>query len=151
MRDQIIQVRKGPFPKHVDFFNEKGQLIRQPVQYEWLPTKCIHCQCRKKIIRKEWRPKESMNADSHKNPNGEVDKTITKAPQVNTLPRPSKEIEPSQPGSISANTQAGKDWAQSTSSTIRDQPIVHPIVHPNPFQILEEAQMEERVPPDPHE
>ncbi|KAJ8440382.1 LOW QUALITY PROTEIN: hypothetical protein Cgig2_019371 [Carnegiea gigantea] len=56
---------EGPFPDYVDFFNEKGQLIRQQVQFEWKPTKCTHCHMlghtndickKKKEIRKEWRP-----------------------------------------------------------------------------------------------
>jgi len=34
---------EGPFPDYVEFFNEKGQLIRQQVQFEWKPTKCTHC------------------------------------------------------------------------------------------------------------
>jgi len=34
---------EGPFPKYVDFFNEKGQLITQQVHFEWVPTKCAHC------------------------------------------------------------------------------------------------------------
>ncbi|KAJ8438642.1 hypothetical protein Cgig2_016388 [Carnegiea gigantea] len=56
---------EGPFPDYVDFFNEKGQLIRQQVQFEWKPTKCTHCHMlghtndickKKKEVRKEWRP-----------------------------------------------------------------------------------------------
>ncbi|KAJ8421613.1 hypothetical protein Cgig2_010180 [Carnegiea gigantea] len=55
---------EGPFPDYVDFFNEKGQLIRQQVQFDWKPTKCTHCHMlghtndickKKKEIRKEWR------------------------------------------------------------------------------------------------
>jgi len=56
----------GPFPEHVDFFNEVGVLIRQPVSYEWIPIKCSHCVmlghtedvCRKKVaVHIEWRKK----------------------------------------------------------------------------------------------
>jgi len=55
---------EGPFPEHIEFFNEEGILIRQPVTYEWIPTKCTHCAmlghtediCKKKrVIRTEWR------------------------------------------------------------------------------------------------
>ena len=55
---------EGPFPDYVDFFNEKGQLIRQQVQFEWKPIKCTHCHMlghthdvckKKKDARKEWR------------------------------------------------------------------------------------------------
>ena len=55
---------EGPFPDHIDFFNEEGILIRQPVTYEWIPIKCTHCKmlghteevCKKKrVIRTEWR------------------------------------------------------------------------------------------------
>ena len=30
---------EGSFPEYVEFFNEKGLLVRQPVKFEWLPTK----------------------------------------------------------------------------------------------------------------
>jgi len=146
---------EGPFPDHVDFFNEKGQLIRQQVQYEWLPTKCVHCkmlghtseECRKKIIRKEWRPKESMNAESYTKLSDGVDETTNKAPQASELPRVPRDTGPSKHDSISTNNQAEEIWAHRTSSSRRDQPIAH---H-NPFQILDEVRLEERAPPDPHE
>ncbi|KAJ8419375.1 hypothetical protein Cgig2_022175 [Carnegiea gigantea] len=55
---------EGPFPDHIEFFNEEGILIRQLVTYEWIPSKCTHCAmlghteevCKKKrIICTEWR------------------------------------------------------------------------------------------------
>ena len=55
---------EGPFPEQIDFFNEEGILIRQSVTYEWIPSKCTHCDmlghteavCKKKgEVRKEWR------------------------------------------------------------------------------------------------
>ena len=33
----------GPFPEYVEFFNEKVVLIRQPVKFEWLLSKCSFC------------------------------------------------------------------------------------------------------------
>ncbi|KAJ8445672.1 hypothetical protein Cgig2_007148 [Carnegiea gigantea] len=33
----------GPFPEHIEFFNEEGILLRQLVTYEWIQTKCTHC------------------------------------------------------------------------------------------------------------
>ena len=56
----------GDFPAHVDFVNDKGVIVRQPVTYEWKPIICNHCwmfghsedQCKKKgPARQEWRPK----------------------------------------------------------------------------------------------
>ncbi|KAJ8422876.1 hypothetical protein Cgig2_017057 [Carnegiea gigantea] len=56
---------EGPFPDYVEFFNERGQLIRQQVHFEWKPTMCTYCHmqghtndvCRKKkVARQEWRP-----------------------------------------------------------------------------------------------
>ena len=56
---------EGPFPDHIEFFDESGTLIRQRVYYEWKPLHCSHCHmfgheivnCRKKVtVRKEWRP-----------------------------------------------------------------------------------------------
>ena len=58
---------EGPFPEHIDFFNEEGVLTHQQVSYEWVPTKCCHCAmlghtedvCRKKagVVRTVWRKK----------------------------------------------------------------------------------------------
>ncbi|KAJ8419651.1 hypothetical protein Cgig2_020573 [Carnegiea gigantea] len=53
----------GPFPEHIEFFDEHDVLIRQQVVYEWLPLKCTHCGMfgheeptykNKGVIRKEW-------------------------------------------------------------------------------------------------
>jgi len=55
---------EGPFPNYIQLFNEDAILIRQPVTYEWLPTKCAHCEMmghtedvskKKGIIRAKWR------------------------------------------------------------------------------------------------
>ena len=78
----------GPFPEHIDFFNEEGILIRQPVTYEWIPTKCTHCAmlghteevCKKKgTTRTEWRrvqnpkatnqPARSLHTEQQPRPN----------------------------------------------------------------------------------
>ena len=62
---------EGPFPEYIEFFNEDSILVRQPVTYEWLPTKCTHCSmlghteevCKKrKDVRTEWRPKAKAQA-----------------------------------------------------------------------------------------
>ena len=54
----------GQFPEFLEFANEKGVLIRQKIQYEWIPIKCTYCRmfghpledCRKKNPqRMEWR------------------------------------------------------------------------------------------------
>lgn len=61
----------GPFPDHIDFFNEEGILVRQEVHYEWLPIKCDHCHmlghetdtCRKKpTVLQVWRPVQPQPA-----------------------------------------------------------------------------------------
>ena len=53
----------GSFPKFFEFFNEHDVLIRQKVQYEWIPVKCLFCGmygheeviCKKNDgARKEW-------------------------------------------------------------------------------------------------
>ena len=88
-----------------------------------------------------------MNAETHTKTSGEVDETTNKAPQVSAHTRVSRDTGPSQHDSISTSNQVRENWAHRTSSSIRDQPIVH---H-NPFQILDEVQIEERAPPDPHE
>ncbi|KAJ8427301.1 hypothetical protein Cgig2_002213 [Carnegiea gigantea] len=56
---------EGPFPNFIEFFDEEGVLIRQPVICEWKPIKCTHCHMfghevinckRKREERTEWRP-----------------------------------------------------------------------------------------------
>jgi len=64
---------KDSFPEYVEFANEKGVLVRQPVIYEWQPFQCAHCLmyghatdlCRKKPQpRQEWRPVQNKNQPS---------------------------------------------------------------------------------------
>ena len=33
----------GKFPEIIEFLDEKGNLIRQPVHYEWRPMRCSEC------------------------------------------------------------------------------------------------------------
>ena len=41
----LVDMRiEGSFPEFIEFFNEHEVLIRQPVKYEWIPTKCLHCE-----------------------------------------------------------------------------------------------------------
>ncbi|XP_062113064.1 uncharacterized protein LOC133824214 [Humulus lupulus] len=30
-------------PQYINYLNERGQVMEQPVEYEWLPTKCSNC------------------------------------------------------------------------------------------------------------
>ncbi|XP_062093710.1 uncharacterized protein LOC133799723 [Humulus lupulus] len=30
-------------PMHIHYLNERGQILEQPIEYEWLPTKCSNC------------------------------------------------------------------------------------------------------------
>ncbi|XP_062093673.1 uncharacterized protein LOC133799690 [Humulus lupulus] len=30
-------------PMHIHYLNERGQILEQPIKYEWLPTKCSSC------------------------------------------------------------------------------------------------------------
>ena len=59
----------GQFPEFLEFANEKGVLIRQKIQYEWIPIKCTYCRmfghpledCRKKNPqRMEWRVRTNL-------------------------------------------------------------------------------------------
>lgn len=61
----LIEVpMEGPFPDFIEFFDEYGVLVHQPVKFEWKPCICEHCglfghledACRKKKPRMEWRP-----------------------------------------------------------------------------------------------
>jgi len=83
---------EGPFPDHIEFFNEAGILIRQPVTYEWIPTKCNHCAmlghteevCKKKsVTRIEWRKvlKPQTTTPSNKDQSKEVQPSSSTAPQ----------------------------------------------------------------------
>lgn len=67
----------GSFPESVEFFNEKDVLIRQPVKFEWLRTKCSFCGmfghleqvCRKKSApKKAWRRVEQGQDTGVSNP-----------------------------------------------------------------------------------
>ena len=67
---------EGSFPEYMEFFNEKDVLIRQPVKFEWFPSKCNFCGmfghseeiCRKKPPpKKVWRLVEKEN-NSDPNP-----------------------------------------------------------------------------------
>ncbi|XP_062119067.1 uncharacterized protein LOC133832784 [Humulus lupulus] len=57
-------------PKSVQFLNEKGQLVEQFLEFEWLPTQCRGCKvyghtermCNKKLA-EIWRPKTRMGVD----------------------------------------------------------------------------------------
>ncbi|XP_062116082.1 uncharacterized protein LOC133830168 [Humulus lupulus] len=52
-------------PKYISYFNEKGQIMEQLIDYEWLPTKCTNCKklghsvtsC-KYVSEEVWRQKE---------------------------------------------------------------------------------------------
>ncbi|KAJ8421769.1 hypothetical protein Cgig2_000946 [Carnegiea gigantea] len=70
----------GPFPEHIEFFNEEGVLTRQQVTYEWILSKCTHCAmlghteevCKKKgLARTKWRrivnPKAPSQLGYHPN------------------------------------------------------------------------------------
>ncbi|KAJ8422407.1 hypothetical protein Cgig2_013227 [Carnegiea gigantea] len=55
----------------------QGTLIRQPVKYEWIPSKCTHCGmfgheepvCKKKgMIRREWRQVQDTGKSNNKEP-----------------------------------------------------------------------------------
>uniref|UniRef100_A0A803Q2T4 DUF4283 domain-containing protein n=1 Tax=Cannabis sativa TaxID=3483 RepID=A0A803Q2T4_CANSA len=37
-----VEIKDEP-PKTISFVNEKEQLVEQPIEYEWLPTKCAAC------------------------------------------------------------------------------------------------------------
>ncbi|KAJ8423908.1 hypothetical protein Cgig2_003671 [Carnegiea gigantea] len=71
----------GDFPEFIEFINEVDLVVRQPVKYEWKPTKCEHRQmfghtlqnCRKRNKTKMvWREVAKGNATSsdaaHHNP-----------------------------------------------------------------------------------
>ena len=63
----------GDFPEFIEFINEVDLVVRQPVKYEWKPTKCEQCQmfshtlqnCRKRNkTRMVWREVAKGNATS---------------------------------------------------------------------------------------
>lgn len=66
------------FPNTLQFKNEKGILMVQPIQYDWIPVKCSKCQmigygedkCRKeqgqKPVQKVWRPKAAVQQPENK-------------------------------------------------------------------------------------
>ena len=66
-------------PDDISFINERDQITKVKVEYEWKPIICKSCngmghntnECRKTVIRQEWRQKEDIVAveqqkDSHR-------------------------------------------------------------------------------------
>ncbi|XP_062114375.1 uncharacterized protein LOC133825453 [Humulus lupulus] len=55
-------------PQCISFLNEKGQLMEQPIEFEWLPTRCSCCKnlghgasnC-KRSQEVQWKPKQVVN------------------------------------------------------------------------------------------
>ncbi|XP_062114202.1 uncharacterized protein LOC133825252 [Humulus lupulus] len=55
-------------PQYINYLNERGQVMEQPIEYEWLPTKCSNCKklghtvstC-KFVSEVAWRKKESKS------------------------------------------------------------------------------------------
>lgn len=113
----------GEFPEYIEFINERGVLIRQKVNYEWMPLKCDHCHmyghlqesCRKKEARKEWR---------------------IKAPSSSTIQEPTAndpEVEENRDFQV-----ASRHTTKQLTATRRDTPIV-PLVTNNVYAILGEG------------
>ena len=152
----------GPFPEYVDFFNEKGQLICEPVQFEWIPSKCTHCKmlghtqenCKKKMgARKEWRlvskPTHTSQDSLKEQPSDPEKATQASIRQDNhndnshssegvtnvSWPNPSKES-----NRVLRNQEKG---------TTPAHPAIQ-ILHPNTFQLLGENEMEDLSSPLPH-
>ncbi|KAJ8419892.1 hypothetical protein Cgig2_017702 [Carnegiea gigantea] len=72
----------GQFLDYIEFTNEKSALIRQKVNYEWLPLKCSHCKmfghtqenCRKHDThKKEWRVRSQVQPQEQNQPSEEVE------------------------------------------------------------------------------
>ena len=140
---------EGPFPEYVEFFNEMGQLIRQPIQFEWIPSKCSHynmlghtsevCK-KKKNSHMEWRSvsktlvsNEESNAQSLI-PELEV---MPFAPQTQSL-APSQVTKETQPESLptsSSTSPTNRDHRKQAPSPSSTPTEAH-IIHHNPFQIL---------------
>ena len=104
----------GPFPGHIDFFNEEGVLMRQQVSYEWVPTKCNHCNmlghtedvCKKKngVVRTEWRKKAPPT---------------TEPPTVRVQPEPCSPPPPSQRETLSPQAPPPVSYTHLTLPTKR--------------------------------
>ncbi|KAJ8432533.1 hypothetical protein Cgig2_009297 [Carnegiea gigantea] len=67
----MVDPNEGDVPEFIEFINEVNLVVRQPVKYEWKPTKCEHCQmfghtlhnCRKRNkTRMVWREVAKGNA-----------------------------------------------------------------------------------------
>ncbi|XP_062075157.1 uncharacterized protein LOC133779181 [Humulus lupulus] len=80
-------------PKFIGYFNEKGQIVEQIIDYEWLPTKCTNCKklghsvssC-KFVSESVWKQKETNQAEGNSG-NGntgrlEAEKTIQSSEKI---------------------------------------------------------------------
>lgn len=71
---------KGEFPEEIEFINEMGVLVKQPVVYEWKPIHCKTCgkmghtsdYCRKVEQKKEWKVKQRVPQQEIKEPGNAI-------------------------------------------------------------------------------
>ena len=143
---------EGPFPDYIDFFNEAGILIRQPVSYEWIPTKCNHCAmlghtedvCKKKrVIRSEWR--QVLKPQAPTPPNKDQSKEMHPYPA--TTPQPLGDQAPAAPQlskDASSETEQSGEYTTVTRGRSPKSTYASPVSPlanlPNQFNVLIEDQ-----------
>ncbi|KAJ8419728.1 LOW QUALITY PROTEIN: hypothetical protein Cgig2_019166 [Carnegiea gigantea] len=139
----------GPFPEYVEFFNEMGQLIRQPIQFEWMPSKCAHCNmlgntsevCKKKKSnqnRMEWRPilKPPVTNETSNTVSSTPKSEDASSPNQAQCQAPTHKQKVTQPdsGLSSSITSPPEKNLSTPTSTLDHVPIENLVIHPNPFK-----------------
>ncbi|XP_021847985.2 uncharacterized protein [Spinacia oleracea] len=117
-------------PKQIQFVNEKGHVIDQPVEYDWLPVLCSHCRgfghesthCSKTMKppqKKVWVPKPVQQEKVAKAPLHTHDDEITMAQ-----------------GECTHGVGAADGFVQATSFSRQQCQQLKPVNTRNSFQIL---------------
>ncbi|XP_062093792.1 uncharacterized protein LOC133799818 [Humulus lupulus] len=95
-------------PKYISYFNEKGQIMEQLINYEWMPTKCTNCKklghsvtsC-KYVPEAVWRQKELKHKEEkHVSPNAEKSEAEKPVHPNAEKPKAEKPVSPNAPGSV---------------------------------------------------
>ncbi|XP_062113165.1 uncharacterized protein LOC133824300 [Humulus lupulus] len=129
-------------PKYISYINERGQVVDQLIDYEWLPTKCSQCKklghtassC-KFVEGVVWRKKEVMTAPVDGCSDHKKTDSLSKPVQTPSVQTQSKEADESHP------VKLPKDQGWAYPKKLGTQKLKTPSTSQktsNPFSVLQE-------------